>query len=58
MQPLANEHEPDSLSQQRMELRTVEIILMGYTPEHRLWAELRQTGADRDVDNSLFRFFG
>jgi hypothetical protein len=41
-----------------MELRTVEIILTGYTPEHRLWAELRQAGADRDVDNSLFRFFG
>jgi hypothetical protein len=53
---LANEHEPDSLSQQRMELRTVEIILKGYTPEHRLWAQLRQAGANRDDDNSLFRF--
>ncbi len=31
MQQLANEHEPDALSQQRMELRTVEIILTGYT---------------------------
>lgn len=53
---LANEHDPDSLSEQRMALRTIENILRGFSPEHRLWARLRQSCADRDEDHSLFRF--
>jgi hypothetical protein len=53
---LANVHDPDSLSEQRMALRTIENTLRGFSPEHRLWAQLRQSCADRDEDHSLFRF--
>ena len=42
--------------EQRMRLRTLQIVLRGYSPEHRLWAQRRQQGADRDEENSLFHF--
>src|SRR5271163_4312844 len=53
---IANAHDPDMLAAQRMELRTLQMVLRGYSAEHRLWARLRQHGADRDQDNSLFKF--
>lgn len=53
---LANQYDPDSLSEQRMVLRTIENILRGFSVEHRLWAGLRQAAMDRDGDDSLFRF--
>jgi len=52
----AHRHDPDTLAEQRMILRTLQMVLRGYSTEHRLWARLRQRGADRDNDNSLFRF--
>jgi hypothetical protein len=56
MLQVASHHDPDTLAEQRMILRTLQMVLRGYSTEHRLWASLRQHGADRDDDNSLFRF--
>jgi hypothetical protein len=53
---IANDHDPDTLAEQRMILRTLKFVLRGFSAEHRLWASLRQHGADRDDDNSLFQF--
>jgi len=53
---IANDHDPDMLAEQRMILRTLKFVLRGFSTEHGLWARLRQYGADRDEDNSLFRF--
>ena len=53
---IANDHDPDTLAPQRMALRTLQIVLLGYSSEQRRWARLRQQGVDRDEDNNLFQF--
>jgi hypothetical protein len=49
-------HDPDGLCSERMMLRTPQMVLRGFSTEHRLWGRLRQHNADRDEDNSLFQF--
>jgi hypothetical protein len=56
MLQIASHHDPDTLAEQRMTLRTLQMVLRGYSTEHRLWASLRQHGADRDNDHNLFQF--
>lgn len=35
---IANQHDPDTLASQRMALRTLQIILRGYSTKHRRWS--------------------